>query len=72
MFLSVENVAGNQHEKISPENITRILDELLEGYDNRLRPGSGGVSLFLDLLIINLAHDYLQLVRISRLESLFK
>ncbi|KAM9497005.1 gamma-aminobutyric acid receptor subunit alpha-6a [Clarias gariepinus] len=42
MFLSVENVAGNQHEKISPENITRILDELLEGYDNRLRPGSGG------------------------------
>ncbi|XP_062849236.1 gamma-aminobutyric acid receptor subunit alpha-6a [Trichomycterus rosablanca] len=32
---------GTHHEKISPENITRILDQLLEGYDNRLRPGSG-------------------------------
>uniref|UniRef100_W5LI61 Gamma-aminobutyric acid type A receptor subunit alpha6a n=1 Tax=Astyanax mexicanus TaxID=7994 RepID=W5LI61_ASTMX len=28
-------------QKISSENITRILDRLLEGYDNRLRPGSG-------------------------------
>uniref|UniRef100_A0A673YQM6 Gamma-aminobutyric acid type A receptor subunit alpha6a n=1 Tax=Salmo trutta TaxID=8032 RepID=A0A673YQM6_SALTR len=25
------------------ENITRILDRLLDGYDNRLRPGSGGM-----------------------------
>ncbi|XP_060742611.1 gamma-aminobutyric acid receptor subunit alpha-6a [Tachysurus vachellii] len=41
-LISVGNVIGNQHEKISPENITRILDQLLEGYDNRLRPGSGG------------------------------
>uniref|UniRef100_A0A3P8WC52 Gamma-aminobutyric acid type A receptor subunit alpha6a n=1 Tax=Cynoglossus semilaevis TaxID=244447 RepID=A0A3P8WC52_CYNSE len=32
--------AGN--EKIYSENITRILDRLLDGYDNRLRPGSGG------------------------------
>ena len=24
------------------ENITRILDKLLDGYDNRLRPGFGG------------------------------
>uniref|UniRef100_A0A3B4EEM8 Gamma-aminobutyric acid (GABA) A receptor, alpha 6a n=1 Tax=Pygocentrus nattereri TaxID=42514 RepID=A0A3B4EEM8_PYGNA len=32
--------------KISSENITRILDRLLEGYDNRLRPGSGVVCVF--------------------------
>uniref|UniRef100_A0A3B3YPR0 Gamma-aminobutyric acid (GABA) A receptor, alpha 6b n=1 Tax=Poecilia mexicana TaxID=48701 RepID=A0A3B3YPR0_9TELE len=36
-----------QKEKISSENIyldniTRILDRLLDGYDNRLRPGFGG------------------------------
>lgn len=37
---SVANVIGKQ--KINSENITRILDGLLEGYDNRLRPGSGG------------------------------
>ncbi|XP_026883655.2 gamma-aminobutyric acid receptor subunit alpha-6a [Electrophorus electricus] len=37
---NVSSVIGNQ--KINSENITRILDELLEGYDNRLRPGSGG------------------------------
>ncbi|KAI7801288.1 gamma-aminobutyric acid receptor subunit alpha-6a [Triplophysa rosa] len=36
---SVANVTGKQ--KINSENITRILDRLLEGYDNRLRPGSG-------------------------------
>ncbi|KAK1175573.1 gamma-aminobutyric acid receptor subunit alpha-6-like [Acipenser oxyrinchus oxyrinchus] len=29
-------------EKIYPENFTRILDRLLDGYDNRLRPGFGG------------------------------
>uniref|UniRef100_A0A8D2ZU14 Gamma-aminobutyric acid type A receptor subunit alpha6a n=1 Tax=Scophthalmus maximus TaxID=52904 RepID=A0A8D2ZU14_SCOMX len=34
------NVSGN--DKIYSENITRILDRLLDGYDNRLRPGSGG------------------------------
>lgn len=28
------------------ENITRILDRLLEGYDNRLRPGFGGTTHF--------------------------
>lgn len=39
-LLSVTNVIGKQ--KINSENITRILDQLLEGYDNRLRPGSGG------------------------------
>ncbi|XP_020503567.2 gamma-aminobutyric acid receptor subunit alpha-6a isoform X1 [Labrus bergylta] len=33
---------GNGNEKISSDNITRILDRLLDGYDNRLRPGSGG------------------------------
>uniref|UniRef100_A0A673BYY1 Gamma-aminobutyric acid (GABA) A receptor, alpha 6a n=1 Tax=Sphaeramia orbicularis TaxID=375764 RepID=A0A673BYY1_9TELE len=28
--------------KINSDDITRILDRLLDGYDNRLRPGSGG------------------------------
>uniref|UniRef100_A0A672H286 Gamma-aminobutyric acid (GABA) A receptor, alpha 6a n=1 Tax=Salarias fasciatus TaxID=181472 RepID=A0A672H286_SALFA len=37
---SLANVWGN--EKIFSDNITRILDRLLDGYDNRLRPGSGG------------------------------
>uniref|UniRef100_A0AAZ1XVL8 Gamma-aminobutyric acid (GABA) A receptor, alpha 6a n=1 Tax=Oreochromis aureus TaxID=47969 RepID=A0AAZ1XVL8_OREAU len=43
VFLKMEwicNVWGN--EKIYSDNITRILDRLLDGYDNRLRPGSGG------------------------------
>ncbi|KAG7244926.1 hypothetical protein INR49_024323 [Caranx melampygus] len=39
-WISLGNVSGN--EKISSDNITRILDRLLDGYDNRLRPGSGG------------------------------
>ncbi|TRY98766.1 hypothetical protein DNTS_025503 [Danionella cerebrum] len=39
LLSSVSNVLGKQ--KINSENITRILDRLLEGYDNRLRPGSG-------------------------------
>ncbi|XP_042594601.1 gamma-aminobutyric acid receptor subunit alpha-4-like isoform X1 [Cyprinus carpio] len=37
--MSHKVVLGKQ--KINSENITRILDGLLEGYDNRLRPGSG-------------------------------
>ncbi|XP_019725291.1 gamma-aminobutyric acid receptor subunit alpha-6a isoform X2 [Hippocampus comes] len=32
----------NLKEKSYSDNITRILDRLLDGYDNRLRPGSGG------------------------------
>ncbi|CAH6889883.1 Gabra4 [Phodopus roborovskii] len=39
-------------EKLCPENFTRILDSLLDGYDNRLRPGFGGKS---DLLRFCLA-----------------
>ncbi|XP_036431239.1 gamma-aminobutyric acid receptor subunit alpha-6a [Colossoma macropomum] len=39
LLMCVGDVIGNA--KISSENITRILDRLLEGYDNRLRPGSG-------------------------------
>uniref|UniRef100_A0ACB8E760 Uncharacterized protein n=1 Tax=Sphaerodactylus townsendi TaxID=933632 RepID=A0ACB8E760_9SAUR len=31
-----------KEEKLWPENFTRILDRLLDGYDNRLRPGFGG------------------------------
>ncbi|KAF3693807.1 Gamma-aminobutyric acid receptor subunit beta-2 [Channa argus] len=39
-WMSPCNVSGNH--KIYSDNITRILDQLLNGYDNRLRPGSGG------------------------------
>ncbi|KAL2094318.1 hypothetical protein ACEWY4_009037 [Coilia grayii] len=40
----VGHVWAHQHAETSVylENITRILDRLLEGYDNRLRPGFGG------------------------------
>uniref|UniRef100_A0A8C5CW70 Gamma-aminobutyric acid type A receptor subunit alpha6 n=1 Tax=Gadus morhua TaxID=8049 RepID=A0A8C5CW70_GADMO len=40
----VSTVWGNQHgdSSIYLDNITRILDRLLDGYDNRLRPGFGG------------------------------
>ncbi|KAI1887332.1 hypothetical protein AGOR_G00189220 [Albula goreensis] len=31
-----------REEKTYPENFTRILDRLLDGYDSRLRPGFGG------------------------------
>ncbi|XP_075401096.1 gamma-aminobutyric acid receptor subunit alpha-4 isoform X3 [Tenrec ecaudatus] len=38
-----ESPGQNQkEEKLCPENFTRILDGLLDGYDNRLRPGFGG------------------------------
>lgn len=33
-----------EEEKLCPENFTRILDSLLDGYDNRLRPGFGGMK----------------------------
>uniref|UniRef100_A0A8C3A481 Gamma-aminobutyric acid type A receptor subunit alpha6 n=1 Tax=Cyclopterus lumpus TaxID=8103 RepID=A0A8C3A481_CYCLU len=40
---SVSSVWGNKPgENIYLDNITRILDRLLDGYDNRLRPGFGG------------------------------
>uniref|UniRef100_A0A8C7LGN5 Gamma-aminobutyric acid type A receptor subunit alpha6 n=2 Tax=Oncorhynchus kisutch TaxID=8019 RepID=A0A8C7LGN5_ONCKI len=45
---SVSNVWGNNPKSteidgnIYLDNITRILDRLLDGYDNRLRPGFGG------------------------------
>ncbi|MED6282919.1 Gamma-aminobutyric acid receptor subunit alpha-4 [Ilyodon furcidens] len=39
-----KNISGQtrKDERIYPENFTRILDRLLDGYDNRLRPGFGG------------------------------
>lgn len=42
---SVKTICGQtrRDEKIYPENFTRILDRLLDGYDNRLRPGFGGI-----------------------------
>lgn len=39
-LISLIKVFGN--ERINSDDITRILDRLLDGYDNRLRPGSGG------------------------------
>ncbi|XP_039975409.1 gamma-aminobutyric acid receptor subunit alpha-6a [Xiphias gladius] len=39
-WINLGNVSGN--ERIYSDNITLILDRLLDGYDNRLRPGSGG------------------------------
>lgn len=47
---SVSNVWGNhvkstQTENIYLDNITRVLDRLLDGYDNRLRPGFGGTVM---------------------------
>lgn len=44
LLCSLSHVSGN--EKLNSDNITRILDRLLDGYDNRLRPGSGGDSVF--------------------------
>uniref|UniRef100_A0A8B9BCF3 Gamma-aminobutyric acid type A receptor subunit alpha6 n=7 Tax=Galloanserae TaxID=1549675 RepID=A0A8B9BCF3_9AVES len=41
MAVSMEKALGGQGDLYS-ENITRILDKLLDGYDNRLRPGFGG------------------------------
>ncbi|CAN9514897.1 unnamed protein product [Ophioblennius macclurei] len=38
--ISIATVWGTG--KVFSDNITRILDSLLDGYDNRLRPGSGG------------------------------
>ncbi|XP_049600925.1 gamma-aminobutyric acid receptor subunit alpha-4 isoform X1 [Syngnathus scovelli] len=40
----VKNTTGQtkKDERIYPGNFTRILDRLLDGYDNRLRPGFGG------------------------------
>ncbi|XP_028636588.1 gamma-aminobutyric acid receptor subunit alpha-4 isoform X11 [Grammomys surdaster] len=32
---------NSKDDKLCPENFTRILDSLLDGYDNRLRPGFG-------------------------------
>jgi len=44
---SASSVWGNQHSETSIylDNITRILDRLLDGYDNRLRPGFGGMLM---------------------------
>uniref|UniRef100_A0A8C6LNL3 Gamma-aminobutyric acid type A receptor subunit alpha6b n=1 Tax=Nothobranchius furzeri TaxID=105023 RepID=A0A8C6LNL3_NOTFU len=44
LVFGVGSVWGNEHSETSIylDNITRILDRLLDGYDNRLRPGFGG------------------------------
>uniref|UniRef100_H3CDH5 Gamma-aminobutyric acid type A receptor subunit alpha4 n=1 Tax=Tetraodon nigroviridis TaxID=99883 RepID=H3CDH5_TETNG len=40
----IKKISGQtkSDERIYPENFTHILDQLLDGYDNRLRPGFGG------------------------------
>lgn len=42
----MEKALGGQGDAgdLYSENITRILDKLLDGYDNRLRPGFGGTG----------------------------
>ncbi|XP_048717531.1 gamma-aminobutyric acid receptor subunit alpha-6 isoform X2 [Caretta caretta] len=42
--ICIDKALGSQTDegKLYSENITRILDKLLDGYDNRLRPGFGG------------------------------
>jgi len=49
---SVRGVLANPptETRIYLDNITRILDRLLDGYDNRLRPGFGGKQLLNMLL----------------------
>ncbi|XP_008325510.2 gamma-aminobutyric acid receptor subunit alpha-4-like [Cynoglossus semilaevis] len=44
LLTCVKDISGQtrKDEKLYPENFTRILDRLLDGYDNRLRPGFGG------------------------------
>ncbi|ELK28374.1 Gamma-aminobutyric acid receptor subunit alpha-6 [Myotis davidii] len=44
IILWVENVQGDFEDEGNAysKNVSRILDNLLEGYDNRLRPGFGG------------------------------
>uniref|UniRef100_A0A3Q3WKA6 Uncharacterized protein n=1 Tax=Mola mola TaxID=94237 RepID=A0A3Q3WKA6_MOLML len=39
---TLSNTLGTKAKGIYLDNITRILDRLLDGYDNRLRPGFGG------------------------------
>lgn len=49
---SANSVWGNQHSETSIylDNITRILDRLLDGYDNRLRPGFGGMLMTYEIM----------------------
>lgn len=52
LLYSVKKISGQtkKDERIYPENFTRILDRLLDGYDNRLRPGFGGTYRFLSFV----------------------
>lgn len=59
---SASSVWGNQHSETSIylDNITRILDRLLDGYDNRLRPGFGGMLMdVLYCILYNIASWWL-------------
>lgn len=51
---SIKKISGQvkKDEKLYPENFTQILDRLLEGYDNRLRPGFGGTYIFIFIYIL--------------------
>lgn len=58
---SASSVWGNQHvdTNIYLDNITRILDRLLDGYDNRLRPGFGGMLLTMSYCFLNDIASYI-------------
>lgn len=48
MYLSIRSVNADATSDAFNTNITlftRILDSLLDGYDNRLRPGFGGKEI---------------------------
>ncbi|KAJ7316244.1 hypothetical protein JRQ81_002406 [Phrynocephalus forsythii] len=48
--LAEEEATPNESDLYS-ENISRILDKLLDGYDNRLRPGFGGKGVKTDIYV---------------------
>lgn len=58
---SASSVWGNQHSDTSIylDNITRILDRLLDGYDNRLRPGFGGRLMTVPYCILHDIASYI-------------
>lgn len=58
---SASSVWGNQHSETSIylDNITRILDRLLDGYDNRLRPGFGGRLMTVPCCILHVIASYI-------------
>ncbi|KAG2465709.1 GBRA4 protein, partial [Polypterus senegalus] len=59
-------------EKLYPENFTRILDRLLDGYDNRLRPGFGDKRLKYDGPIEILRLNNLMVTKVWTPDTFFR